>query len=327
MTMTRRATTAAIGMLAAGARGLSAQTPADGPLLTRYRIATIGAPDLAAVEKMYTADLGLSVREKGRVSDATAASWSAPKSAGRPYILLSSDTSRDVYIRAVEVDPVPGYKALNTVGWNAIEIIIKDIDTLHKKLKQSKFRFIGEPAPLGRYPTIVAMQVIGPAEEVLFLTTETGDASKSSLPVAQSMVDRVFIMVGAAGDLPAMRDWYSGNFNMKPNVINDSGWDVTRQLQGRPVGDKFTTTLLYLKNHGNIMQLDGYPAPAQARPRAPGQLPPGVAMTSFAVPSLDALKVKFLSPPAKLDGAAYNGRRAATAIGAGTELAEFIEGD
>lgn len=326
MTMTRRATTAALGLLAAGAGPLSAQTP-DGPLLTRYRMATVGAPNLALFEQMYTEHLGLKVREKGKVSAATAASWGAPKSAGRPYILLSSDTSRDVYIRGVEVDAVPGYKALTTVGWNAIEIIIRDIDALHKKLKASPFKFIGEPAPLARYPTIVAMQVVGPAEEVLFLTTETGDPSKSPLPVAQSMVDRIFIMVGAAGDLNAMRDWYASNFNMKPNAINDSGWPVTRELQGRAADAKYSTTLLYLKNHGNIMQLDGYPAPALPRPSADGQLPPGVAMTSFAIPSLDGLKLKFLAAPAKLDGEAYAGRRAATAAGAGSEMVELIEGD
>lgn len=315
------ATGAAAGLSTAG----SSAAQDGGPLLIRYRGATVGAPDLAKFEEWYVRWLGLTVRERGRVSAAVAASWGTPKTAGRPYILLSPDANPDVFIRAVEVDPTSNYKAMTTWGWNAIEIIVQDIPALHAKLKQSPFTFIGEPAPLGRYPTIVAMQVKGPAEDILYLTCETGDHTKSPLPIAKSLVDRIFIMVGGGPDVVKMQGWYADTFNMKRNAINDATTDIVRKAQGKTMKDPLPTTLLYLKNHGNIMQLDGYTHAATARPRADGQLPPGIAMTSFAVASLDSLNVKFQSGPTRLDGGAYAGHRAGTTVGAATELVELIE--
>lgn len=310
----------------ASAMATSALSQEDGPRLIRYRGATVGAPDLAQFEEWYVRWLGLTVRERGRVSAAIANSWGAPKTAGRPYILLSPDANPDVFIRAVEVDTVASYKAMTTWGWNAIEIIVQDIPALYAKLKKSPFTFVGEPAPLGRYPTIIAMQVKGPAEDILYLTCETGDHTKSPLPIAQSLVDRIFIMVGGGPDIAKMQGWYADTFNMKRNAINDATTDIVRKAQGKTMKDPLPTTLLYLKNHGNIMQLDGYTDAASARPRADGQLPPGIAMTSFEVRSIDALNVTPMAPPARLDGAHYAGHLAVTAIGAGTELVELIEG-
>ncbi|MCB2107708.1 MAG: hypothetical protein KDE14_08420 [Rhodobacteraceae bacterium] len=327
--LTRRtfvASTAAAGATAAAAVGAHAQDTVMTPLLERVRIATIGAPDLAAVERDYTAWLDQKVRERGTVDAATAASWGAPASAGRPYVLMSTDAHPDVYIRAVEIDAVPGYKALTTWGWNAIEIIIDDIDALYKELQNSPFRFIGQPASLGvRYPTIHAMQVVGPAQEVLYLTTEQGDRSKSSLPLPRGPVGRPFIMVMASGDVAASRAWWTETFAMKPQAINESLSGLARTAQNAPADAIYTISLVYLEQHGNMIQLDGYPAGTEPRPHADGQLPPGVAMTSFAVANLGAIKTEFVAPPAHLPGLAYGGHRAATAIGPGGTLVELIE--
>ncbi|MDX2142401.1 MAG: hypothetical protein SFV19_03510 [Rhodospirillaceae bacterium] len=303
-----------------------AQTAAS-PKLERIRIATIGARDVAETEQLYTAWLAQTVREHGTVGADLAASWGAPASAGKPYVLLSSDASPDVFIRAVQVDAPPGgYKALTTWGWNAIEIIIDDIDALHAKLKASPFQFIGGPASLGvRYPTIHAMQVVGPSQEVLYLTTETGDRSKSSLPLPGAGVGRTFIMVVAGPDIEISRAWWADTFGMQREPVNPSLANLARRAQGLGDDVPFTISLLRMKQHGNMLQLDGYPPGSAARPSAPGQLPPGVAMTSFEVRDLDALKLQFIAPPRALGGAAYGNSRAATAIGPSGELIELIE--
>ena len=67
---------------------------------------------------------------------------------------------------------------------------------------------------------------------------------------------------------------------------------LTRNAQNAATDAEFTISLVYLKQHGNMLQLDGYPATTTARLNAPGQLPPGIAMTSFDVPDLDALNLE-----------------------------------
>ena len=94
-----------------------APSPAmSSPLLERIRIATIAAPDIAAIESLYSTWLDQTVRERGRVPAQLAASWGAPDAAGRPYVLLATDPHPDVFIRVVETDAVPGYRAMTTWG-------------------------------------------------------------------------------------------------------------------------------------------------------------------------------------------------------------------
>lgn len=296
------------------------------PLLERIRIATIATPDVDKIESLYTTWLDQTVRERGTVKPELAATWGTPIAAGRRYILMSTVAHPDVFIRAIQIDPVPGYRAMTTWGWNAVEIIIDDINALYSKLTDSPFEFVGLPASLGaRYPSIHAMQVKGPADEVLYLTTETGDRSNSSLPLPGGSVGRPFIMVVAGPDIGAMRDWWTSSFNLLPQAINTSLGKLTRAAQNASADAAFTISLVYLQQHGNMLQLDGYPTKTTSRPHAPGQLPPGVAMTSFDVADLDILDLPFIAPPTRISGAAYAGRRVATTTAPGSALVELIE--
>ncbi len=299
------------------------------PLLQRFRGATISAPDLAKVEQDYARYLGYFVRERGKVSAALAASWDAPRAAGRPYILMSADTHPDVYIRAVRVPAVRDYRALTTHGWGSVEIVVDDTDATFARFKGSPFRVIGKPANLKGYPSIRAFQVEGRSGEVLYLTSETGDRSRSPLPAPGGPVGRIFIMVMGGPDINAMVDWYTTGFGLSSGPIRTTPIGVVQRAQGLGAGVETPITTMRLAQQGNLFELDGYSATATVRPRAVGDLPPGVAITSVSVRSLDAVpdavKVSFITPPAAHGGLAYGGRRGATARGAAGELLEIVE--
>lgn len=295
------------------------------PLLQRFRGATISSPDLAKVEKDYTRYLGYRVRERGTVSPALAASWDAPRAAGRPYILMSADSHPDVFVRAVRVPAVRGYRPLTTHGWGSLEIVVEDTDATFARFKGSPFKVIGEPANLKGYPSIRAFQVEGRSGEVLYLTSETGDRSRSPLPAPGGPIGRIFIMVMGGPDIRAMVDWYATSFGLASGPIRGTPIGVVQRAQGLAADVETPITTMRLAQQGNLFELDGYSAAATVRPRAVGDLPPGVALTSVSVRSLDALKVPFIAPPAVHGGLAYGGRRAATARGAAGELLEIVE--
>lgn len=56
-------------------------------------------------------------------------------------------------------------------------------------------------------------------------------------------------------------------------------------------------------------EIDQYPPGATPRTVPAGELPPGNAMVSFIVGSLDAVSVPVLGPPMRGDGPVYEGRR------------------
>ena len=304
--------------------GVSVVSAQDGPpsKIRRIKMATVSVPDVSSWTALYQEWLDYQLVEEGEVPVALAESWGAPGSAGRRYVVMGPASGADVYIRAVEADPVPGYKAMTTYGWNSIEIIIDDVYALHERLKASPFEIVGLPHSLGGgFASIHAMQILGPGEEVLYLTCETGDRDKSTLPIPGSFVDRPFIMILGGPDLDAMAEFYVDNFGMSrfPNFNSSVG--MLAKAMGLPEDHVFPLGLLRGRERGNNIELDGYPEQATARPRRNQQLPPGVAMTSFSVDDLGAFDLDFIAKPALL----YGDRRAATFIGPAGELTELIE--
>ncbi len=290
------------------------------PKLKRIKMATIAVPDLDAIEPLYKDWLGYVVVERGEVAEELANSWGAPKSAGRPFIMMQPESGTNVYIRAVEIDPVPEYKAMTTWGWNAIEIIVDDPDALYTKLLDSPFTLLGEPAGLKNYPSIRATQFKGPAEDVLYLTAETGDRTNSLLLRPGAFVGRIFIMVVAGPDINALQDWYADTFDMARGPINNSPIDLINEAQGLPLGSERPLTIVSMSDHGNILELDGYGEHTGPRPHGEGQLPPGIAITSMIVDSIDAIDAKTITEPVTTYGS-----RSATIVGPAGELLELIE--
>jgi catechol 2,3-dioxygenase-like lactoylglutathione lyase family enzyme len=313
------------GVLVAAWLALAPHAMSAEPLLLRHRVATIAASDLRAVSRDYARWLGYRVRERGRVSSALAASWDAPAAAGQRYILMSPDAAPDVYIRAVQSPAVRGYRPITSYGWNAIEIIVDDPDALRAQLRDSPFKVIGEPAPLGSYPTIRAFQVEGPHAEVLYLTAETGDRSRSLLPPPGGTVGRVFIMVVAGPDIDALLDWYASHFGMARGTARQLSVGVVQRAQGLAPGATVPLATQRLAQPGNLIEFDGYQGQTGARSTPPGQLPPGIASASFTVHQLDAIDLPFIRPPARYPGKAYAGHRSATVRGPAGELVELIE--
>ncbi len=290
------------------------------PLLKRIKIATLAVPDVTAIADLYGEWLGYATVQKGEVPQRLAASWGAPNSGGRPYVIMQPESGTDVFIRAVEIDPVPGYKAMTTWGWNAVEVIVDDPDAVYEKLSDSPFTLLGKPEGLQNYPSIRATQFQGPAEDVLYLTAETGDRDNSLLPHPGAFVGRVFIMVVAGPDIQALQDFYAETFNMQRGPIRNSPIELINRAQGIALDSERPITIVGMADHGNILELDGYGDHTGPRPSTEGQLPPGIAMTSVEVESLDDLNLDFITPPVP-----EYGTRAATAVGPAGELLELIE--
>lgn len=299
------------------------------PRLSRFRMATMGAPDLDRLERCYVDWLGYRVRERGTVAVDLADSWDTPGMAGRRYLMLSSDGADDVHIRAVETDAIPGYRPLTSFGWNACEIIVDDVHALAARLRTSPFEILDGPNPLQFMPTIEAMQLIGPAGECLYLTMEGGDRATSILPRPRAPVDRPFILVLAGADFAAMHRWYIDRFDLRQRPIRDSRVRIIQRAQGLAPEESFPLTTLGLAEHGFLIELDGYlTGPGRvAGPRAtaPGMLPMGNAMASFAIDDLALVADIAIAAPVARHGLGYDGGLSCTVVGPAGELVELIE--
>lgn len=281
---------------------------------------TTCASDLAAVESAYAQHLHYRTVERGAVSPALARLWRAPRMAGRDCLLMQPMSREPVFLRFVQSESVAGYAPMKSFGWNATEILVEDPDRLAVKLAASPFKIIGEPRGLSSNEQIRAMQVVGPANELLYLTRIPADESTFNLGSAKTEIDRVFIVVAGGRDLQAMREFYATTLRMP--VSEPAGIRVSVLSNAYSMNPEHLHKLSIAKlPPGFLIELDEYPPGAIERPVREGELPPGMSTVSFNVESLRGFEADSIV----VNDAPYDGRRVALAVGAAGERIELVE--
>lgn len=294
--------------------------------LGRIEIVTVTADRFEHAEAVWQRSLGYLRVEDGRVGDGLAATWGTPAQAGLRWSLLAPASGTPVFVRLVEVPARDAsWNVRRTFGWAALEITVRDADALCLQLDDDPaFEVIGRPRPLEGVETIYPMQAIGPSGEVLYLNEIRGQAPGFDLPRARSFVDHVFIVVLGAPDLGEALSFYrerlgfalAGHYEMPYRTINDAF--------GLPEGTRHRLATTRAGRAVNV-EIDQYPPAAISRPHHTGHLVPGMAMVTFAVPSLDALDVPLVASPSPRSEAPYAGSRVAVAEGAAGEWIELVE--
>ena len=298
--------------------------------ITRIKMGTMAAADLQPVEDRFKRWLGYSVVERGQISEALSSSWGTPDMTERDYILMQPESGADVFIRAVKIDEVAGFRGMTTFGWNCFEIVVDDLYAVNDTLLDSPWEIIGGPASLGgNFASIHAMQMIGPSQEVLYLTEQT-DKESTLLPDPGGPVGRTFILVLGGPDVGAIMNFYGSKFSIAVGEPNEGTNTLVNKALDLPDDYKLDIGFMPLGEPGNFLEIDGYPESAGPRPRAQGQLPPGNALCSFSVNDLDELDLDYISAPVQdsslaYSSLAYGGHRSATFVGPAGELTELIE--
>lgn len=296
----------------------------NGDVEGRIKFATVSAPDIDATCKSYQDHFGYKIIEEGTVSEAQAIAWGTPKMAGRRQIVTGPESGAEVYIRLVQNDDVPEYEYMKSYGWNAIEITVTDADQLHENLKDSPFEITGEPQEFDFSDAIYPMQAVGLSKELFYLNQVRSNLPAYDLPMAESFVDHIFIMILATPDVKEAVKFYVDAFGWAEGSTFHIPYSTINNAFGLPADTKH---FLCMSCNGRVVnnEIDQYPEGTIVRPRNEGMLEPGIAMTTYIVEDLDKVNVPLLTEPVQLPGVGYNGRRSACCIGSAGELIELIE--
>lgn len=324
--ISRRSALGSAAVASLTATGTKADEPVQSNPILGHAIATIGVPDVAAAQAMYEKGIGLYEVNKGTLSEGVAKSWGAPAMVGRPWVMMRCESGDMTFrVRIVEVDPVPGYRAMATWGLNAIEMISSDIYAVNERVLSAGFEVIGEPRPLSEaYASVHAMQVKGPGEEVFYYAGDVTGENEFGLITPKSLVDRAFNAVIGTPNIRASRAFYGNMLGMSVGDLSNFKVRMVADALGYSRDTAIEMGGVRGTRPGSSLEFDAYPvALSGPRPRAAGQLPPGVSMVSLATRDFDAVDVSFISEPAVL----YGGGRAATFVGPSGEWVELIEQD
>lgn len=292
-------------------------------------ILTFSAPDLNSVETSYNKNFGYEVAERGQVSPDLAKAWGTPNMEGRDFTIMRPEQGGDSYIRFVQNPAISGVEPMKTFGWSAGELLVQDLDDLAKRLRapDSGFQILGEPRTLSATSKIRAMQAVGPAGEVLYLTqfpATDPDGALSSFRTARSYVDRAFIAVVGGPDLEAMRTFYGSTFGRKVSEPGFARITILNKANNLDIDTVHPVANIRITDE-LVIEFDKYPEAATTRPHRHKMLPPGMAMVTITVDNLDDFKGLWLSDPIQLKQLPYGGRRTATIKGVADELIELVE--
>jgi len=292
----------------------------DDNVLKSIIIVTISVLHLGPVEDAYRSQLDYRPVERGAVSAETAVTWDARSMEGRGYLIMQPANRERVYLRFVENPTTEGHAAMTTHGWNATELLVTDPDTLAERLADSSFEIVGPPKDLWAAPNAPrAMQVIGPAGELLYLT-------RNHRFTVNTPVDRVFIMVLAGPSMAALDAWYSNRLGLDVGDPMPYAITMVSRALGLPMDTTYPLAIATVSPRF-LIELDEYPPHVGARPVTDGFLPPGTSMVTFAVDDLAALDLDWRAPPQTLAELPYAGRRTAVTVGPAGEWIELTESE
>ena len=294
-------------------------------MLNSIVMVTMLVTNLNAVEEAYDNDLGYQVVEEGQIDRSLGSVWGARGMNKHPYVIMQPKSGEEVYLRFIEDKSMTNYRPMGTHGWNSTEILVEDPDALAVQLSNSSFKIIGQPYDL--YPTPDApraMQVLGPSNEIIYLTRIIPGGSGFNLGSAQSYVDRVFIMVVGGPSMKALQDFYSQKLNMPVTEASDWTIGVISRLNNLPEDTVYPLALVSFEQDF-LIELDEYPSVVVPRKRAVNHLPSSTSVVSFLVDSLDNFDIKWRRPPQSIQNIPYNGRKVGVTIGPAGEWIELIE--
>lgn len=281
-------------------------------------------PDLTLALQDYRDRLGLKLIVHGVLPDTLAHAWDAPQSAGAPFAVLQPASGAPCHIRLLEQPDHPDFRPTRSFGWAAYELSIQRVFDRPAELAGSGFTVVGPPKQIPGMDSFVPMQVLGRGREMLYLNEVFGDMPNTDLPRAAAPTDRIFITILATPDRAASVAWYRDAIGLDESDSFTIPYTMINGAFGLP-SDHMTTLTMMQKERMPIVEIDDYPPEAGPRPAHPGMMPPGNALVTLAVPSLDAVGAPFAGEVYAPDEAPYFGRRAAMLVGPAGERLELIE--
>lgn len=284
--------------------------------------ATLQCADAVATAAAYERHFGFQIQREERLSADWAAACAMPDWQGASCLWLSSLSTtpwlRIVQPRSRPPPPTP----LKQQGWMALEVAVENVDALAEELNQGLFSVIGAPANLAVSDAIRAMQVVGPAGEVLYLTEVRSEVPPFELPQAEAFVDRLFIAVLACNDLAASQAFYHQlgadqplQFSTRIGVLNRA-WKQPPEHEYQVATAQLAGRTLFEIDH--LPEADSLPASALIPPS-------GIASVGLIADNLKALACQWRAPPRPIADFPWQGQLGGCALGPTGEWLEFMQ--
>lgn len=251
-----------------------------GPILG----ATVIVADLEAARTELAPALGWPSPEEGApLSVSEAERWGTPTLAGAPTRILRPPSGEGGWIRVLaggSGTPVP--RPLATVGWRALELMVRDVEAAVDRAEKQGFRVLGRPRRLGNAGSLplTAGQVMSRDGVILYLTQVLRPIDGFSLPLSRGDVDGIFIAVLGARDLVATRAFLEERIRVFRASDRSSPVGVVNEVLGLAEDTPHRLSSLQLEG-SHLVEVDQVPQLGPTPPPQAGAPARGVAVVAI----------------------------------------------
>lgn len=206
--------------------------------------ATLTCQDIDKVSQAYIQQLDFTLVEESTVSEQLASFWQAENLVGNRLHILKA-ANGDAWLRLLEDKNAKANQPLKTHGWMSLETNVGDVDAIAKQL-QSDFEVIGAPAYLQVSDAIKAMQVIGPAGEVSYLTQVEREVPPFELPMTKASSGSLFIPVLSTPNREQSLAFYEALHQADQGLKFPTKVTVLNNAWGKPIDHQYDVATLQL---------------------------------------------------------------------------------
>lgn len=287
-------------------------------------MATIATTHFDATIKAYQSVLGYELVDSSNLSTIMAEQWGLAGLEGARLSLMRPQSGVPVFFRFLEISNKLSRGP--SCGWFALELCVQDVEALYQRLmKTNGFTPFAEPTPLAFTDRVYPMQCKGPAGEILYMNQVRGSLPDIDLPLANSVVDHLFIAILSAVDMEAANDFYCELMDMTVNERHEIAYKTINRVHGLPLETFHKLSTLGGPRHVGL-EVDQYPGLANP-PRASTAktIGEGIVMVSFITETFNVPESALIKPPKQIDDAPYNGAMSAVLLGPAAERTELIK--
>lgn len=180
---------------------------------------TLVVPKLDQSLKVYC-ELGYPLLERGHLEASDAAVQRDSRFGACAFARLSLSAELGQVLELVEYPSCAPKAPFEAVGWAAIELLVLDLDEAYRKVQSLGLSILGKPKSLSFTDNIRAMQVLGPAGELIYFTEQRAPVAGWPLPQARTQYDQCFVVILCSHRIEVSNRFYADLFQRpEPAVI------------------------------------------------------------------------------------------------------------
>lgn len=181
---------------------------------------TLVVPKLDQSLEVYCG-LGYPLLERGHLQSSDVAVQRDSRLCACAFARLSLSAERGQVLEIVEYSGCVPMEPFGAPGWAAIELLVLDLDEAYTNVQSLGLSVWGKPKPLSFTDKIRAMQVLGPAGELIYFTEQRAPVADWPLPQARTQHDQCFVVILCSHRIEVSNRFYADLFQRpEPTVIN-----------------------------------------------------------------------------------------------------------